>query len=54
MTKAIIWCGTLIGAVGGGYLGYVFASWWIASLGALAGAFLGSLLGYVVAGLFET
>jgi uncharacterized membrane protein len=55
MTRVIIWCGALAGALAGGFLGnYFFGSWLGISIGAIAGGFLGSLLGYVAAGLIET
>jgi hypothetical protein len=64
MTKAVIAIVAVTCAVGGGYLGSLFAAWvsvnpsgaslWLfVGLGAVAGALLGSLLGYVVAGLLE-
>jgi hypothetical protein len=64
MTKAVIWFGALVGAIGGGYLGYVFAGWlspqpgWgllipVVSLGVLIGAFIGSRVGFIAAGLLE-
>ncbi len=62
MTRFIIWCGRLIGAGGGGYLAYRYASWlemspgWVwpaVGIGAIAGFLIGWLLGFVVAGLME-